>query len=164
MEQYTKMVQCKTSHYTFYLPVAAGLHLANSATDEALREARAVCDAIGEYFQVQDDFLDCYGDARQTGKGNTDIAERKCTWLAVTALHLCADDEATKVHLQKCLLAGDTDSVTEVYEQLGVRDAYAAYEEAHVAAIRAKIRSCAGLAPARTVLEAVIKKLYRRVK
>lgn len=164
MEQYSKMVQCKTSHYTFYLPVAAGLHLADSATDEALLEARTVCDAIGEYFQVQDDFLDCYGDAKQTGKGNTDIAERKCTWLAVKALELCADDEATKLHLQKRLLAGDTDSVTAAYEQLGVRDAYSAYEEASVAAIRARIGSCAGLAPARPVLEAVVRKLYKRLK
>lgn len=164
LEQYAKMVQCKTSHYTFYLPVAAGLHLANSATDEALLEARAVCDAIGEYFQVQDDFLDCYGDGNHTGKGNTDIVERKCTWLAVTALELCADDEATKRHLQNCLLAGDTDRVTEIYDQLGVRHAYAAYEEASVAAIRAGIASCAGLAPARPVLEAVVRKLHKRVK
>ncbi len=164
MEQYRKMVQCKTSHYTFYLPVAAGLHLADAATDEALLEARTVCDAIGEYFQVQDDFLDCYGDAKQTGKGNTDIAERKCTWLAVKALELCADDEVTKLHLQKSLLAADTDRVAEIYEQLGVRDAYSAYEEASVAAIRARIGSCAGLAPARPLLEAVVRKLYKRLK
>lgn len=164
MEQYSKMVQCKTSHYTFYLPVAAGLHLANAATDETLREARAVCDAIGEYFQVQDDYLDCFGDAKQTGKGNTDIAERKCSWLAVTALELCAQDEPAKLELRAALFAGDTERVTQIYEQLGLREAYAKYEEASVAAIQARLSSCAELAPARPVLEGVVGKLYKRLK
>lgn len=162
LTEYAKMVQCKTSHYTFYLPVAAGLHLAGAASDATLREARAVCDAIGEYFQVQDDFLDCFGAAEETGKGNTDIAERKCSWLAVTALGLCAEDASMKVELQTALMAGDTARVTEIYEQLGVRDAYAEYEQDSVAAIWARLSGCAELAPARPILEGVVGKLFQR--
>ena len=40
---------------------------------------------IGRLFQVQDDFLDVFGDSTQTGKFGSDIAENKCSWLIVKA-------------------------------------------------------------------------------
>lgn len=167
-EEYGKMVQCKTSHYTFYLPVACGMHLAAAATPAALDEARSVCDAIGEYFQVQDDYLDCFGRAELTGKGSTDIAERKCSWLAVTALDLArsSPEPAALRNLQQGLVDGDTAAVKAMYEELGVREAYEAYEESSVASIRHALggEGVAALAPARTVLEPLLDKLYKRSK
>ena len=42
--------------------------MAGEATEENLNVARSILIPMGEYFQVQDDYLDCYGDPAVIGK------------------------------------------------------------------------------------------------
>lgn len=48
---------------------------------------------MGYFYQVQDDFLDCFGDSSVTGKLGTDIKDNKCTWLAVLCMQRASSEQ-----------------------------------------------------------------------
>jgi geranylgeranyl pyrophosphate synthase len=63
--------------------------LQTGVTDEKLlQKAEEILLEIGQMYQVQDDYLDCYADPKTFGKIGNDIEENKCSWLIVKALEL----------------------------------------------------------------------------
>jgi farnesyl diphosphate synthase len=91
IETYMRIVTYKTAFYTFYLPAAAAMHLSGLTDARAFALARDICVRLGQFFQIQDDYLDCYGDPAVIGKVGTDIEDNKCSWLVVQALARCTD-------------------------------------------------------------------------
>ncbi|RJE22100.1 farnesyl pyrophosphate synthetase [Aspergillus sclerotialis] len=86
--RYDFIARNKTSFYSFYLPVALAMHYCRVTCEEVLEKVKFVLLDIGVYFQIQDDFLDVFGDPGITGKVGTDIQDNKCTWVVVQALQL----------------------------------------------------------------------------
>jgi hypothetical protein len=86
ISKHAYIVEYKTAYYSFYLPVALSMRLAGITDESAYKQALAVLLPLGEYFQVQDDYLDCYGAPEVIGKIGTDIMDNKCSWLINQAL------------------------------------------------------------------------------
>ena len=93
MKLYSQIVQYKTSYYSFYLPVQLGMILAGVQNAELYRQAECILLAMGHLYNVQDDYIDCYGDPSITGKIGTDIQEGKCSWLIVQALNIANENQ-----------------------------------------------------------------------
>lgn len=80
---------------------------------------------------MQDDYIDCFGDERLTGKAGTDIQEGKCSWLAVSALQRC--NEAQRALFVECYASKDPKHVSRIkqlYEELSLPDLYKQQENA----------------------------------
>ena len=93
---YEQIVFHKTSMYTFYEPFLYGILLADLNEEEEcklIKQAKQVCELIGLYFQIQDDFLDCFGSKHEIGKDGTDIVCGKRTWLIVEAMQHASPEE-----------------------------------------------------------------------
>lgn len=162
------IVVYKTAFYSFYLPVALAMRMRGVTSEEAYQKALDILIPMGEYFQVQDDYLDCYGTPEQIGKIGTDILDNKCSWNVNVALKL-AKPEQRKVLDENY---GRKDSacearVKEVFNDLHLPELFNTYESESYTKINSLIDSI----PAegadgvkREVFQAFLKKVYKRTK
>lgn len=163
LERYRAIVKYKTAFYTFYLPTAMGLLLSGVREAQAYQVARRICCAMGEYFQIQDDYLDCFGDPAVIGKVGTDIQDNKCSWLVVQALQRCNDSQR-KVLLENYGKWDDAKvaKIKELYKTLDLPAVFAVYEEESYKAICKELDELT-LLP-RGVFEILLNKIYKRSK
>lgn len=166
LQKHSFIVIYKTAFYSFYLPVALAMHLAGVATPENLKCAQDILIILGKYFQVQDDYLDCYGDPKVTGKIGTDILDNKCSWIINLALAKCTPEQ--RVILDDNYGRKDSESekrVKAVFEELNIRGEFENYEESEVSEIKKLIDGVdesTGLK--KSIFTTFLGKIYKRNK
>ncbi|CAF0839589.1 unnamed protein product [Rotaria sordida] len=131
-EHYYTIVTWKTAYYTIVLPIFCGILITPLSFLVDHSELKSIAIDIGIYFQVQDDYLDCYGDINRTGKIGTDIQERKCSWLIVQAMKLLKDNNIKRKILRDNYGYDDENKVQcvkNIYEELNLKEIYQQYEE-----------------------------------
>ncbi|OLL22912.1 Farnesyl pyrophosphate synthase [Neolecta irregularis DAH-3] len=166
LERYSFIVIYKTAFYSFYLPVALAMYMSNVSDPIDLKQAKDILIPLGEYFQVQDDYLDCFGDPAVTGKIGTDIQDNKCSWVVNIALQKASPEQ--RQILDQNYGRKDAKSekrVREVFDALNIVDEYHRYEEDTIKKIQAMIEcidESRGLKKA--VFAAFVSKIYKRSK
>ncbi|TGZ79479.1 putative farnesyl-diphosphate synthetase [Ascodesmis nigricans] len=165
-QKYYYIVRYKTAFYSFYLPVACALILAGIATEKTLQQAKDVLIPLGEYFQVQDDYLDCYGDPEFIGKIGTDIKDNKCGWLINKALEIVSPEQRKLLDENYGKKDDEAErKVKELYLELDIKGHYHRYEEESIKMIEGlieKVDEATGMK--REVLTGFLKKIAGRSK
>nr|AIS86112.1 farnesyl pyrophosphate synthase [Siraitia grosvenorii] len=158
-----RIVRYKTAYYSFYLPVACALLMAGENLDNH-NDVKNILIDMGTYFQVQDDYLDCFGHPDVIGKIGTDIEDFKCSWLVVKALEL--SDEKQKTLLHENYGKADKDCVAkvkELYKALNLEGVFAEYESKSCE----KLIKSIDIHPSnavQAVLKSFLAKIYKRQK
>lgn len=122
-EEYIEMIRLKTS-VLLACAMKIGALLADAPADEADNLYR-FGEKIGLAFQLQDDYLDVYGDPAVFGKAiGGDIVSNKKTYMLINAFNRA--DNAQRAELERWIRATDFDrrekvkAVTGLYDEMGI--------------------------------------------
>lgn len=166
LEKYKAIVKWKTAFYSFYLPVAIAMYMAGIDDEESHSSAKSILLRIGEYFQIQDDYLDCYGDPKVVGKIGTDIQDNKCSWLVIQALENTQSSPEQRHILMENYGKHDEEKVQRIkqlYNDLDLEKAFQDFEESSYTKILSLIDAYHGKLP-KDLFIAFTNKIYKRAK
>jgi len=125
VDEYLKMIRLKTA-----VLLAGSLKtgaIIGGASDEQANLLYEFGENIGLGFQLQDDYLDVYGDVETFGKAiGGDIVANKKTFMLINALQLTSGDLRTKLDEWLTVENFDADkkieAVRSIYDKVGVAD------------------------------------------
>ena len=122
-EEYIEMIRLKTS-VLLACATKIGAILADASAQDADNIYR-FGEQMGLAFQLQDDFLDVYGDTKVFGKAiGGDIVSNKKTYMLINAFNRA--DAAQRAELERWIEAKDFDAkekiaaVTRIYNEIGI--------------------------------------------
>ena len=124
--EYLKMIECKTA-----VLVAASMKMGALVAETSKENADLIYDFglnLGLAFQLQDDFLDCFGNPETFGKQvGGDIIENKKTYLYLKAIEFSTDQEKEQLlHLFSIQPENNTEKielVKQIFNQTGASKA-----------------------------------------
>ncbi|XP_047408763.1 farnesyl pyrophosphate synthase isoform X2 [Sciurus carolinensis] len=163
-KRYKSIVKYKTAFYSFYLPIAAAMYMAGIDGEKEHANANKILIEMGEFFQIQDDYLDLFGDPSVTGKVGTDIQDNKCSWLVVQCLQRATPEQ--RQILQDNYGQKDAKKVAQVralYEEMNLPAVFSKYEEDSYSHLMSLIEQYAAPLPP-TIFLGLANKIYKRKK
>ncbi|KAK9289189.1 hypothetical protein L1049_017663 [Liquidambar formosana] len=89
--------------FPIFTQVACALVMSGENLDNHI-DVKNIIVEMGTYFQVQDDYLDCFGEPEKIGKIGTDIEDFKCSWLVVKALERCNEEQKKVLRVRKTIV------------------------------------------------------------
>jgi len=179
LSRHRTIVIYKTAVYSFYLPVALALLLCgfpvekkNESDPDYYKLALDILLPLGEYFQIQDDYLDFAGTPEQIGKIGTDIMDNKCSWCINTALAHANPTQRTILDANYGRKDASAEAeVKKVFQEVGVDALYEEYESKAYARINGLIDAvpevtspCGEAVLRRAVFRVFLEKIYKRTK
>ncbi|XP_054161529.1 farnesyl pyrophosphate synthase-like [Oppia nitens] len=130
IERYAAIVKYKTAFYSFCLPVRLSMFMSNLSDPAVHTEAEKILLKMGHFFQVQDDYLDCFGDPQVIGKVGTDIQDGKCCWPVITALQNAIPEQRQIIEDNYGINTSEAVAkVKAIYKDLNIEELYRKYED-----------------------------------
>ena len=130
IDKHHYIVVYKTAFYSFYLPVALAMLMYGINDEQSHKIALEVLIPLGEYFQVQDDYLDAFGSPETIGKIGTDIEDNKCSWCICKALDIVNDDQRKILDENYGRKSEqNANKVKELYKEFKIDELFKAYEQ-----------------------------------
>ncbi|XP_077012504.1 farnesyl pyrophosphate synthase isoform X2 [Tamandua tetradactyla] len=163
-KRYKSIVKYKTAFYSFYLPVAAAMYMVGIDGEKEHANAKKILLEMGEFFQIQDDYLDLFGDPSVTGKVGTDIQDNKCSWLVVQCLQRASPEQ--RQILQENYGQKEAEKVARVkalYEELELPAVFTQYEQDSYSRLLGLIEQHSEPLPP-TIFLGLAHKIYKRKK
>ncbi|KAK2098521.1 hypothetical protein P7K49_023972 [Saguinus oedipus] len=142
----------------------AAMYMAGTDGEKEHANAKKILLEMGEFFQIQDDYLDLFGDPSVTGKVGTDIQDNKCSWLVVQCLQRSTPEQ--RQILKENYGQKEAEKVARVkalYEELDLPAVFSKYEEDSYNHIMALIEQHAAPLPPAIFL-GLARKIYKRKK
>ncbi|KAG5880163.1 hypothetical protein JTB14_001653 [Gonioctena quinquepunctata] len=130
----------KSQQSVFYHPVAAAMLLANISDEELHRQSKSLALYMGHFFQMQTDYLDCYGGPEELGRIGTDIIEGKCTWPVWKALEKSTPSQKKLIHEHYGKKEDKSVRIIlNIYDDLNLKEEYVRCEEEIYSGIHSRI-------------------------
>ena len=121
-EEYFKMIELKTGELIVFSLIAPLFMM--DIGEKNINIMRCIGKTLGQLFQIQDDYLDLYGDSSQFGKViGGDILEQKKTFLYVAAFQNANSKQKKELEYLYHLHSNNkVDDIMQIYSILGVKE------------------------------------------
>jgi len=139
--------------------------MAGVKNEKAFKAAKDILLPLGEYFQIQDDYLDCYGNPEVIGKIGTDIEDNKCSWLINQALAKASPEQYKLLNENYGKKNPKNVAVIkQIYKDLEIEKLYKEYEEQSYNKLNHLILQLDDSLIKHQVYNTFINKIYKRTK